>query len=363
MDRPPTPDLPFRIAWPVAAVALLVVACAPGGSGGTAEPSASTAPVATPPADTPPVATPTPDPAALFSQLAALTSYTVDPIPSLTVHDRRDAGEGITVSDVTFPSARGGEVTAWLVAPTGNGPFAGLVYLHGSETDRNDLLDEATAVAHGGAVSLVLDAPFARPGADRSSLLLQWDHPDVEVRVTAQAVMDVRRALDVLAARPDVDPDRLGFVGHSWGANIGANVAALDPRLDATLLICPRPSWTGFLRSGAVYWARSAAQAVGPTAWERYLEAMAPFDALPLVDRVAGPGLYVQYGTADEVIPETVSHQLVDALGDRAKVTYYPANHALNTAATTDRVAWLVQRLGLEPVSPAVVAAVGLPDE
>jgi dienelactone hydrolase len=318
---------------------------------------------ATPATSATPAATPTPDPAALLARLTDLTAYQAEPVPALAVHGRRDAGSGIVVSDVTFPSAGGGEVSAWLVTPAGEGPFAGLVYLHGSETDRDDLLDEATAMARGGAVSLVLDAPFARPGADRSALLLQWDRPEVEVGVTAQAVMDVRRALDILAARSDVDPGRLGFVGHSWGANIGVDVAALDGRLRATLLICPRPSWTGLLRSGSVYWARSAAQAVGPIAWERYLDAMAPFDALPFVQRIAGPGLYIQYGTADEVIPEKVSQQLVRALGGRGTVSYYPANHALNAAATADRVAWLVGRLGLRPVPAAAVAEVGLPDE
>jgi dienelactone hydrolase len=358
MERERAPGRPIRLAVPtaaLAALALLGTAC--GSQGGATVPPATSTLSATP------AATPTPDPAALLARLTDLTAYEAEPVPTMAVHGRRDAGNGIVVSDVTFPSAGGGEVSAWLVTPAGKGPFAGLVYLHGSETDRDDLLDEATAMAHGGAVSLVLDAPFARPGADRSALLLQWDRPEVEVQVTAQAVMDVRRALDILAARPDVDPGRLGFVGHSWGANIGVDVAALDGRLRATLLICPRPSWTGLLRSGAVYWARSAAQAVGPVAWERYLDAMAPFDALPFVQRIAGPGLYVQYGTADEVIPEQVSQQLVRALGGRGRVSYYPANHALNAAATADRVAWLVARLGLRPIPAAAVAEVGLPDE
>ena len=48
--------------------------------------------------------------------------------------------------------------------PSRRGPFAGLVYLHGSETDRDDFLDEAVAMARGGAASIVMDAPFARTG-------------------------------------------------------------------------------------------------------------------------------------------------------------------------------------------------------
>ncbi|MDH4333747.1 MAG: hypothetical protein OEW24_00535 [Chloroflexota bacterium] len=39
------------------------------------------------------------------------------------------------------------------------------------------------------------------------------------------------------------------------------------------------------------------------------------------------------------------------------------AGHALDAAATADRVAWLVSRLDLEPISAEVLAEVGLPDE
>jgi hypothetical protein len=40
----------------------------------------------------------------------------------------------------------------------------------------------------------------------------------------------------------------------------------------------------------------------------------------------------------------------------------YDAGHALDDAATADRIGWLVERLGLEPISAAVLDEVGLPD-
>jgi cephalosporin-C deacetylase-like acetyl esterase len=61
---------------------------------------------------------------------------------------------GITVHDVSWASPVEGRATAWLVVPEGEGPFAGLVYLHGSETNRDDFLDEAVAMAHAGAASI-----------------------------------------------------------------------------------------------------------------------------------------------------------------------------------------------------------------
>jgi predicted esterase len=90
---------------------------------------------------------------------------------------------------------------------------------------------------------------------------------------------------------------------------------------------------------------------------------MAPFDALPLVPRIEGASIFVQYGSADGVIPREVSRQLVDALHAGAKVSYYTSGHALNADATADRIGWLIERLGLDAVPASVVAKVGLPDE
>ena len=48
-------------------------------------------------------------------------------------------------------------------------------------------------------------------------------------------VYDSLRALDVLAARPDVDPARLGTLGMSMGSTMAWWLAALDPRVAVTV--------------------------------------------------------------------------------------------------------------------------------
>jgi acetyl esterase/lipase len=51
-------------------------------------------------------------------------------------------------------------------------------------------------------------------------------------------VYDSLRALDWLAARPDVDPARLGTLGMSMGSTMAQWVAALDERVEAAVDIC-----------------------------------------------------------------------------------------------------------------------------
>ena len=326
--------------WLPAVIGLLVLA---GGCSSTREPSPSNEPSNEPDA-------------------VSMTAY--DASAPLLVEEAPaeiDA-DGVSLQGVSWASPGGGRVSAWLVVPPGSGPFAGIVYLHGSETDRDDFRDEAVAMAHGGAVSLVIDAPFARTGDSRHNYLLNFGLPERERDMTIQAIVDVRRAYDVLAARSDVDPARLGFVGHSWGASLGAVVAAVEPRPAALVLLSGRPSWTGFLRESTDGWVDTYRELVGPERWEAYLTMMAPFDALAVAGELDGERIYLQYGRTDDVVPTSVSQALFDALPE-AKTDLYDAGHALDDTATADRAAWLVERLGLQAIGAEVLAEVGLPDE
>lgn len=56
-----------------------------------------------------------------------------------------------------------------------------------------------------------------------------------------QSVLDARRALGVLAARPEADPDRMALFGISLGAIVGSVVYSVDPR----------PRFAAFLLGGS----------------------------------------------------------------------------------------------------------------
>jgi dienelactone hydrolase len=49
---------------------------------------------------------------------------------------------------------------------------------------------------------------------------------------------DVRVALDYLAIRPEVDPSRIGFIGHSYGGRMAVWATAFDERIRAAVANC-----------------------------------------------------------------------------------------------------------------------------
>jgi dienelactone hydrolase len=53
---------------------------------------------------------------------------------------------------------------------------------------------------------------------------------------TIRAIKDLRRAVDYLETRPDIDPQKFAFFGNSWGAGNGAIALAVEPRFRASVL-------------------------------------------------------------------------------------------------------------------------------
>lgn len=51
-----------------------------------------------------------------------------------------------------------------------------------------------------------------------------------------QRVKDLRRTIDYLETRKEIDSGALVFCGHSWGGEIAPQVLAVEPRIAATVL-------------------------------------------------------------------------------------------------------------------------------
>lgn len=54
-----------------------------------------------------------------------------------------------------------------------------------------------------------------------------------------QSVVDLRRGIDYLLTRPDIDPGRIAVLGGSMGGWIGSILTAVEPRIKTSVLIVP----------------------------------------------------------------------------------------------------------------------------
>jgi len=249
----------------------------------------------------------------------------------------RATGIDVTIRDLTYQAAPERWVRAYLVAPTPDQPqLAGLLFLHPAPGSRATFLAEAVTLAGLGAVSLLVDAPWADDGAAAWGRAVTdpgeavWEH--------VRTVIDLRRGLDLLTARPDVDPDRLGFVGHSFGALIGAVLAGVDRRVKAAVLM-----------AGTGRFADVAAVNLPDLQGERlehYRRTLAE------IDPAAPTPLLFQSALRDEVFSEEQSREFFEWANDPKSLEWYDAGHYLDEAARRDRIAWLAGRLSLERREP-----------
>ena len=160
-----------------------------------------------------------------FEKLAAMFSY--DAAAPLNFRSEApESAEGAFVTPVSYAGALG-PVSATIVTPSRPGKYRAVIFVH-DYGKRDEFLPEALSLARAKlpAVSLLIDAPFERPvGWRRSFNSLSDSDNDREIHI--QAVIDIRRGIDLLAARADVDGSRIAYVGHGYGANWGAILSSI----------------------------------------------------------------------------------------------------------------------------------------
>jgi dienelactone hydrolase len=263
-------------------------------------------------------------------------------IESLSPPQDRD---GVTVRDIAYASPKGGKVTAYLVVPTGIGSFAGVLYVHPGEGDRGTFLGEAFTSAQAGAVALSIDGPFTRPPRWRRA-----PHPretDAYRDAFVQTVVDSRRGIDLLISRTDVDADRIGYVGHSFGATLGGVLAGVEKRIRAYVLMAGLVAFSDWCRTSDHPWVQWLHETLTAEQLENYVHQMSAIDAIHFVGQAAPASLLFQSGYRDESVSEGDAQRFFEAASEPKEIRWYNTDHSFNDQARRDRVAWLGEQLGL----------------
>ncbi|HEX5709262.1 MAG TPA: hypothetical protein VFX96_18305 [Pyrinomonadaceae bacterium] len=256
----------------------------------------------------------------------------------------KEERDGATVEDVTFASAAGGKpVEAYVVRPSeGRGPFAAVLFVHwfappDPTSNRTQYLNEARALARQGTVSLLVSTFWSDEARYRAR---RWED---DFQNSANQAKELRRALDVLLARPGVDPRRVALVGHDYGAMFGALVGAVDARPKAYVLIA------GASRFSDWYLFGSSSGVPTGEARERFRAQLAQIDPVSVVGRLKA-NIFFQYGESDRYTPREDFVALYMAAPATKRIATYSSGHAMEADITRhDRLAWLAEQLGLAP--------------
>ncbi|MBI0400357.1 alpha/beta hydrolase [Cyclobacterium marinum] len=205
--------------------------------------------------------------------------------------------ENYTKHHISFASDERNEVTAFLYIPhIIKSKAPAMLVLHSTGDLGKKIVDDqgprknrglAKELAERGYVVIAPDYPsfgeqiehdFSKDGFESGTLLAVWNH---------------MRSVDVLSNMEQVDPDRIGVIGHSLGGHNALFVAAHDPRLKAVVTSC---GWTPFdyydIGEAGI---KNYGGRLGPWAQDRYMpsikkllpEAQLPFDFTQVIASIA----------------------------------------------------------------------------
>lgn len=171
-------------------------------------------------------------------------------LPSQVRELDRSTIDGIERVELDYLVEPGLRSTATLLVPAHRaGPSAAVLFIHGhGEGGRRSPLGDPPYdddIHHAGALRLaeagyVVLVPDVRSFGEHGS---RETHRHYAEWLSFQGLVaygvftaDMIRALDLLEARPEVDPERIGVAGLSMGGQLAAYVAALDPRPRAAVV-------------------------------------------------------------------------------------------------------------------------------
>jgi DNA-binding winged helix-turn-helix (wHTH) protein/cephalosporin-C deacetylase-like acetyl esterase len=154
------------------------------------------------------------------------------------VESSNESGPDWRTERISFNAAYDHErVTAWLYLPKHGGPpYQTVIYAPAGAARTVPKIDEVEIrrfdflMKSGRAVLF----PVYRGTYERRQTQPQGPGRDRDERI--QQVQDLRRSVDYLETRTDIDPDRIGFFGISGGSQMGLIALALEPRIRAATL-------------------------------------------------------------------------------------------------------------------------------
>jgi dienelactone hydrolase len=170
---------------------------------------------------------------------AYLNLFDYDPGPLKPIMDEPQVSRYWTRQRISISAGSAGErIALYLYLPnTGSPPYQTVIYWPTHVPMLLDSVDQIRVqfdflLKNGRAVMLpVMAGTFERrlPNYPDWGTIAGRD-------LVIQQMKDMRRSIDYLVSRPDIDDEKLAFYGWSWGGRLGAIALAVEPRLKVGIL-------------------------------------------------------------------------------------------------------------------------------
>lgn len=257
-------------------------------------------------------------------------------------------GNGYVIYRVQYTSVHDKRVPAWWCVPTsGTPPYPCVIIMHGYGGDKNGLQMLAPAFAARGMATLAIDAEYhgdrKQPGSDIFSPYI-YRNRDAFI----QTVIDLRRAIDFLQSRQEIDGKRIGYIGLSMGGILGGILAGVDGRVQAPILIVAGGDW-GYLFANSQHPTSVQLREKNPELFknpQRINEVFGPMDPVNWVARISPRPLLMINGKDDQIVPKECTERLFAAAKEPKEILWLDGGHMPQPDAVLRKVdEWLTKHL------------------
>ena len=267
---------------------------------------------------------------------------------------------------LAYDSAHDQRVTAILSLPLRfAAPFPAVLLMHGSggHKDSDYIKAASFMLTAQGYATISVDSQYRgdRKRADVKGELLNPD--SFRMRdAWVQTVVDLRRAVDYLESRTDIDASRIGYLGFSMGGMLGACLGGVEARVSCFLLAVPGGGLVKIAQeldkhpALKVYWPVT----LTPEVMKRVEEFALVCDPIHFVGKILPRPLLILVARHDELIPPEASQMLIDAAHAKEpeNVKRMETGHVLTPAVIFDIRRFFNEQLGKRNATASSAAAV-----
>jgi pimeloyl-ACP methyl ester carboxylesterase len=178
------------------------------------------------------------------------------------------------------------------------------------------------------------DLHYALELAQRGYVTLAPDYPNFGgyefdsysheyASATMKGIVNHRRAIDLLQSLPEVDPDRVGVIGHSLGGHNALFLAAFDERVKVIVTSCGFTSFAKYMKGDLTGWSHKGYM---PRIADQYAKdpKQMPFDFSDILISLAPRAVFINAPLRDDNFEVSGVRDCVEA----ALPTYDKVFHA-----------------------------------
>lgn len=235
------------------------------------------------------------------------------PMSTRNLPEQTPADYGLAYEDVTVTTPDGLKLVGWYIQSQ-NG--AAVIVQHGYKADREELLNEAEMLArHGYGVLL--------------TTVRAHDYSEGEqIYFGLKEMQDLEAWYQFLRTRDDVNPERIGMLGNSYGGMLAIRYAAQNPQIQAVVANSAFSSLNDTVETSVAYFTGLPPFPFVPLIvfWaEQELGFRSEdVDATKWIGKISPRPVFLMQGGADIIISSTSGQRLYDAAGEPRELWFEP---------------------------------------